>query len=552
MTVSESGELEYRLGLPDPRSLDNGSMDSDRLAELFLEVNELGRKKNAKVDLFEGIIADEHSHDVYVFFRQFTNRFAHPERVLGIGKATMNTAAERAFAEVDDASALRREYAGCLSEAMREEGVGTGGESVPVSELFEQQLDICEASADGEITALVVEMFERLSEPWVWAHMVGDDDSFYVGDYLMAQAVAQCDFELTYGGGGDTDVAKALGISNDGPTIFLDWALDDRELSMRLQPHSMIGEMKATKADAEKAAELRASDDDWIAQTKYDGARLFIHHAGDGDYRAYLAGNKDVTLHLPELFEEPISSQLPEFACILDCEVTPYDPETGDVLPFQNIISRTGIKTDEMLDSSERDVEVRFKLFDVLNWHGNDISQHPYRERLEILQTAFTPDLVARTGTDFEAVYQASLDEGHEGVVLKDMDADVDFNVRSNSWLKWKADPMEADLEVVAIHEGDGRTADTVGSLGLATADGETVGAVGTGFTDADRDRLWDTHLSGELRGETVQVCFEEVQISGDSAALRFPSFVSLRPEGEPDSLERIARIADVEDEVDW
>jgi DNA ligase-1 len=159
---------------------------------------------------------------------------------------------------------------------------------------------------------------------------------------------------------------------------------------------------------------------------------------------------------------------------------------------------------------------------------------------------------VARTGTDFEAVYQASLDEGHEGVVLKDMDADVDFNVRSNSWLKWKADPMEADLEVVAIHEGDGRTADTVGSLGLATADGETVGAVGTGFTDADRDRLWDKHLSGELRGQTVQVCFEEVQISGDSAALRFPSFVSLRPEGEPDSLERIARIADVEDEVDW
>ncbi len=550
MTLKAADDLEYRLGLPDPWGLTDGSMDSDRLAELFAAVDDLGRKKNAKVDLFERVIAEEHPHDVYVFFRQFTDRFAHPERVLGIGKATMNDAAYQAFSAVDDAKALRREYGGCLSEALRQEDIGTSGEAVPVSELFEQQLHICAASADWEITQLVAEMFERVSDPWVWAHMVGDDNAFYVGDYLMAKTVARCS-GLEYGGGGDSDVAKALGICNDGPTIFLDWAMDDRELSFRLQPHSMIAEMKATKGDAETAVGLQASDEDWIAQTKYDGARLFIHHAGDGDYRAYLAGNKDVTAQLPELFEEPIAPQLPEFACILDCEVTPYDPDTGEVLPFQHIISRTGIETDTMLSSSGRDIEVRFKLFDVLNWHGNDISQHPYRERLDILQAAFTPDLVARTGTDFTSVYQASLDEGHEGVVLKDMDDDVDFNVRSNGWVKWKADPMEADLKIAAVHEGEGRAANAVGALGLQTADGETVGAVGTGFTDADRDRLWEMHLAGELRGRTVQVYFEEVQVSGDGVALRFPSFDSLRPEGESDSLERILRIADVEDEVD-
>lgn len=544
-------EMDYRLNLPDPTALTGGDMTSRELGDLFEQVEDLGRKKNAKHDLFADIINDWHRDDVYVFFRQFTEeRFAHPERAIGVGNRTVEAAVEQAFPEVDDTRELRDTYNGSLSRGLREEGIGTEGEDVPVIEMFEQQLDIEEASADSVITSLIAEMFEGVKQPWVWSVMVGDDISFYAGDSVVVNGVKKVADDYT----GD-EIGKAWGVNNDGPTVFYDWAHPDREVQVECQPHCMIGEMKATKADAEKAAHIEDCDEDWIAQTKYDGARLFIHHAGDGDYRAYMAGNKDVTMQLPELFDEPIADQLPEFPFILDSEATPYDTETGEVLPFQHILKRTGRSTDEMLEAGAGGIEVRFKLFDVLNWRGNDISRHPYDERLEILRSAFTPDLVARTGTDFQTVFNASLDSGHEGVVLKKMDAPFEFIVRSRKWYKWKADPMEADLRISEVHEGEGRAAEKVGALTLQAKHDSAwvdVGSVGTGFTDHDRERLWKQHQAGELVGKTVQVDFEELQVteSGTEVALRFPSFTALRPDGEPDSVERLVRIADVEDEV--
>lgn len=549
MSKTASDGKAYRLDLIEPHELESGGMTISKMAAYHNRLDEMGRKKTVKKELFADMIRDHSADDVYVYFRQFSDRFAHPDRALGIGDATMNAAAEQAFA-IDDAKALRGEYGGSLTRALRDNEIGEGGVDVDAVALYEQQLHICEASADWEITQLVAEMFERVQHPWVWSQMVGSDFACYVGDYMYVDAIALVDDSITR-----TMIRRAWGIQNDGPLVVLDWARDDRDLQTECQPHTMIGEMKAKSADAETAVGLRASDEEWVAQTKYDGARLFLHHSGDGDYRAYMAGNSDVTAQLPELFAEPLSSQLPDFPFIIDGEVTPYDPDTGEVLPFQHILKRTGRDPDEMVTSGTGGVEARFKWFDVLNWQGHDVSTHPYHERLEILQSAFTPDLVARTGTDFTAVYQASLDAGHEGVVLKNMDASFEFRKRSSDWLKWKADPMDADLRISGAHEGAGRAAGGVGSLRLQASYHHgwvTVGSVGTGFSNHDRERLWKQHQAGELVGKTVQVSFEELQVSDDGSdiALRFPSFQSLRPDGEPDTVSRLSRIADVEDEV--
>lgn len=537
---------DYRIDVPDPRELESGGMTSTEVSGYFTEIHELGRKKNDKVDLLVDIIERHERDDVYVFLRQFTDdTFVHPARALGVGKATMNKAAAEAFygGDTDRVKELRSEY-GSLSRALRDEDV-RGFEPMSITEMFNRMLDIEQASTEGEIVGIISETFEEVDCPWVFSQMVHDDMAMYCGGHKIHSALKKVI--------GRDDLWWAWGVRNDIALVYYDYAHPDRALTVGCEPHDMIGEMKAEKATAEDAAEL-TDDDNWVAQTKYDGARVFIHHSGDGDYRAYMAGNKDVTMQLPELFEAPLSEQLPEFPFVIDGEMTPYDPDTGEVLPFQHILKRTGRATSEMLEAGEAGVDVQFKFFDVLNWHGHDVSQDPYSERLQLLRNAFTPNFVARTGTDLEAVYQASIEEGHEGVVMKSLDHRFRYNQRSSEWLKWKADPMEADLRIKDAHAADVST-DMVGALGLQARyndDWVGVGAVGTGFTNHDRKRLWAMYEAGELVGKTVQVSFEELQVGddGSTAALRFPVFNALRPDGSPDSLERLAKIAGVEDEI--
>ena len=527
-------------------------MTISEMADYHRQLNEYGRRKTVKSEMFAEMIAEYEPDDMYVYFRLFTDRFAHPDRALGIGKNILRKSVGHAFydgTEDSRAQGLYDEYGGSFTRAVREEELGDGEYDMPAVEMYENLLDIEAETREGAMVEMISDVLVAVQEPWVFVRALKSDEGYYVGEYMFVDAMVE---RSMYS---DDELRRAWGIQNDAPLVFLDWARADRELTTECQPHTMIGEMKAKKADAEKAAELQDGDTDWIAQTKYDGARLFLHHSGDGDYRAYMAGNSDVTAQLPEIFEEPLSSQLPDFPFIIDGEVTPYDPDTGEVLPFQHILKRTGREPSEMVESGTGGVEARFKWFDVLNWQGHDVSDHPYHERLEILQSAFTPDLVARTGTDMEVVFNKSLENGHEGVVLKKMDAPFEFNKRSADWRKWKAGPMDVDLRISDAHEGAGRAADGVGALSLQAEYDHgwvDVGSVGTGFSDHDRRRLWKQYEAGELVGKTVQVSFEELQVSDDGteAALRFPSFQALRPEGEPDSLERLGKIAGVEDEL--
>ena len=538
----------YRLDIPDPYRFESGGATVRDLAEYMRRVDDLGRKQNDKKEVFAEIMRENSVDDAYIILRQFSSSFAHPERALGVGTKLLDSAVGATFFDSSGkARKLRKEYGDSLARGLQKEDVSVGGEDMSVVDLYKRLLEIEKASADSRIIRLISDTMFDISKPWVFSQMLRRDIGMYCGDSTIIGGLSKVADGYTH-----DEIRRAYGIQNDAPLVFLDWAKEDRELNTEVRPHTMIGEMKAKKVSSEDALELEA-DNNWLAQTKYDGARCFIHHAGDGDVRAYLAGNRDVTFHLPELFEGEMKEQLPDFPFILDSEVVPYNPDTGGVLPFQHILKRTGMKTDGMYEPDERDIDVKFRLFDILNWEGEDITQEPYSERLRILRTSFNPDIVARTGDDIEAVYEKSLEAGHEGVVLKKRSSEFEFNVRSTSWLKWKADPMEADLYIMDVHEGGGKAANAVGALTLGTKDKHghiCVGAVGTGFTDSERKRLWDKHQRGELEGMVCQVSFEELQVSDDGVALRFPSYDSLRPEGEVDTLERLIRISGLDDEL--
>ncbi len=542
----------YRLKLPDEPDGPSEKSDSD-IAEFYDEMLDYGRSRSKKVTAFSRLMGNWNQTDVYYLLRLFTDkRFVHPMTNLDLGTNIVHRAVAKAFyggneTEVDHFA----DEAGSVTRHLRNEY------EVPVEvnsdwtvlDLYDELRALSEMGGQQEQVDRIVKVISTMRAPWVFTFWLLKDLSFYVGEYQMRKAMVETYHDV------DSDTAnKAQEINDDVPSLFC-YYHDEGYLRTTLEAHDRIGNMKAKGFDAEDVASIDAEN--WVAQTKYDGVRIYIHHDGDGDLRAYGSGKRDMTAALPELQE----IDWPDCAFIFDGEATPYDAETGEVKSFQQILRRTGRRPDETLDADVTDgLEVKFKLFDCPLWHGKDIRQRPFEDRFSVVQTVFAPPMVARQGTDLEACFHRSVEEGHEGVVLKRLGHPYQAGNRSGDWRKWKAAPKEIDVIITDARRGSGRISDRMGAMGIALEhDGElvNVGSVGTGFSDDDRLRLWRKHEAGELEGSVCQLNFEEFQNGRDDSeiesswALRFPSFDALRPEGEVDTLAHAANLDGKSEEFD-
>lgn len=116
--------------------------------------------------------------------------------------------------------------------------------------------------------------------------------------------------------------------------------------------------------------------------------------------------------------------------------------------------------------------------------------------------------IVDPTVSEIDTLLEVVLEEGYEGLVLK----------QGDTWLKVK--PIETyDVKVTGVKEGKGRNAN---KLGAFLTD---MGNVGTGFTDEQRQDFWRRyhHSSEEV---TIEVECMELTPSGK---FRHPRFVRVR-----------------------
>ena len=398
---------------------------------------------------------------------------------------------------------------------------------------------MAEAGGKTEQARLLTEYFRNLSHPEVLAEAVLNSLTLYCGSRVVVKAIA-AEFDV-----GDEAYRYWRNVGDVG-TFFLHTkrGLNDPDM----EPHRDHNTMKANSTSA-KSVDEKLDHSQWLAQTKYDGARLFVHHSGDGDVRAYSSSGKDVTAALPEME----NVDWPDCSFIFDAEATPYR-EDGRVVPFENVMKRLTRKGEINLD--DEDVTVVFKFFDCMYWHDRDITRRQYTDRFTIVQNTFGPDYIARTGSDLESTFHSAVENGHEGLVLKQKDGTYMPGGRHGQWLKWKPEPETLDVEVTGCVKGTGAISDRMGALEIAVRhNGERVpvGRVGTGFSDVERKEFWVDHETGDLEGTVIELKFEELQQDGDSWGLRFPSFKRVRPEGEVDTLERAARLQDRQEEFeDW
>jgi DNA ligase-1 len=126
----------------------------------------------------------------------------------------------------------------------------------------------------------------------------------------------------------------------------------------------------------------------------------------------------------------------------------------------------------------------------------------------------------------FVAFNKEAIDNGYEGIMIKDVDAVYECK-RSVSWLKQKPF-IEVSLIVKETEEGTGRNEGKMGALVCeGVEDGKTIKVnVGSGFTDQDRDDFWNCRVDGQV----VEVRADAVTQNQDGTySLRFPRFLRFR-----------------------
>ncbi|MFG2383969.1 ATP-dependent DNA ligase [Streptomyces avermitilis] len=310
-------------------------------------------------------------------------------------------------------------------------------------------------------------------------------------------------------------------------------ALDDFRLTVGRPVLPMLAHTAASVAEA--VDKLGAC----AVEEKLDGIRVQLHRAGD-DVRIYTRTLDDITDRLPELTAAALELKGDRF--ILDGEVIALD---GDGRPrsFQEIAGRVGSRVD--VATAAAAVPVSPVFFDALSVDGRDLLDLPFTERhAELARLVPEPMRVRRAlvsgpdgGAAAEKFLADTLARGHEGVVVKALDAPYSAGRRGASWLKVK--PVHTlDLVVLAAEWGHGRRTGKLSNLhlGARTADGSfaMLGKTFKGMTDAmltwQTERL--TELAVEENGYVVTVRPElvvEIAYDGLQKSTRYPAGVTLR-----------------------
>jgi DNA ligase-1 len=148
------------------------------------------------------------------------------------------------------------------------------------------------------------------------------------------------------------------------------------------------------------------------------------------------------------------------------------------------------------------------------------------------------PRIVADDAAEAERFLDDALARGHEGVMVKALDAPYEAGRRGASWIKVKR-AHTLDLVVLAAEWGHGRRQGRLSNLHLGARDPETGGFVMLGKTFkgmTDEMLAWQTERLQEIEtgrdGITVHVRPElvvEIAFDGLQTSTRYPGGVALR-----------------------
>jgi DNA ligase-1 len=292
---------------------------------------------------------------------------------------------------------------------------------------------------------------------------------------------------------------------------------------------------------------------------KLDGARVQVHKNGD-EVRIYTRTGNDVTTAAPEIVAAVLRAQAQSL--ILDGEAIALK-SSGAPYAFQDTMRRFGRVLD--IEAMRATMPLSVFFFDCLRRDKSDLVALPATARFEAMTAALPselliPRLVTSETSAAQAFYDDALERGHEGVMVKALDAPYEPGARTATWLKVKR-VHTLDLVVLAAEWGHGRRKGWLSNLHLGALDpasGEFVmlGKTFKGMTDAmlawQTEELlkrevarndWTVRVRPEL---VVEVTFNDLQASPryvGGLALRFARVKGYRPDKKAQDADTIETV---------
>ncbi|MBT3761347.1 MAG: ATP-dependent DNA ligase [Candidatus Nitrosopelagicus sp.] len=259
-------------------------------------------------------------------------------------------------------------------------------------------------------------------------------------------------------------------------------------------------------ADRIKSGEdtIKKFQNDFAAEYKLDGERAQIHKQKD-TIMIFSRSLENITSYYPDIVEK-ISKLIISDDVILEAEVVAMNTNSGDFLPFQELMHR---RRKYEIDEAVTKYPITVNFFDVLFSNGKNCMEMEYMERRKLLEKIIKEDDFARlipmsiinNEEQILEVLENSINSGCEGLMLKHLNSTYRAGIRGSNWLKLKREYQNdlgdsLDLVVIGAFFGKGRRTGKYGTLLLATYNDEedvfpSICKVGTGFSDESLDQLY-------------------------------------------------------------
>lgn len=329
-------------------------------------------------------------------------------------------------------------------------------------------------------------------------------------------------------------------------------------------------------------------------ETKIDGERIQMHYRFTGDTRTarwfsrkrteWRMYGTEITAdggdggslfpYIASCFKTAVES------CILDGEMVAVDAETGAVGAFGSLRRARGsasASASASMDMPPPYSHPCYMVFDIVYLNGKSLCGLALSERRKLLaecvrdkpdRLVLLPYITASTVAQvYQELDQRMLDQ-QEGIVLKNPRAKYTLGEADTSWIKMKAEYMDAlnddlDLLIVGASYGKGRNAGKLSRFTVAVKDGDkfmTIGDVGSGYRQNELDDFLGEHegkwvkydvfpswlrhpptgkrpdvlINDPGNSRLVQVRASQVTQSaayGCGRTLRFPRVIKLRPD---------------------
>ncbi len=302
-----------------------------------------------------------------------------------------------------------------------------------------------------------------------------------------------------------------------------------------------------------RAGALPASGRGWTCEFKWDGVRAVTYVDG-GRVQIKSRNDLEITAAYPEL--HALGRALGSRAAILDGEIVAFD-EAGRP-SFGLLQQRMHVRGESATRRLAQSIPVSYLVFDVMHLDGRSTLGLSYRERRALLKSLQLAGERWATPASYsqrpQAVLDAALAAGLEGVVCKRSESPYVPGRRSDDWVKVRGFGTQ-EVVVGGFTPGKGGRSGTIGALvlGIPSAEGlRYVGKVGTGFSDAHLKELAarfakltrkTSPFVGQLpRSQVADATWLRPTLVGEvrfsewtrDGRLRQPAWRGLRPDKDP------------------